>query len=142
MTTFISSVFHTGLFRKIITVKTLNTENYQSRDFQNVVYHFPPSKLTEILGNLSRFQLISNCLNVKYFRQLLEYKADRPHFGKLIRLSIFFLMHFMSFMNYRKSKAICKSSLNSHVYWDTLHHLDSMQEKLSTIKNSRGSVIL
>ena len=38
----------------------------------------------------------------------------------LIRL---FLMHFMSIMNYRKSKTIFLLSLNSHVYLDTLYSL-------------------
>ena len=32
-----------------------------------------------------------------------------------------FLMYFMSFINHQKSKTIFKSSLNSHVYWDTLY---------------------
>ena len=31
-----------------------------------------------------------------------------------------FLMHFMSFVDYLKSKTIFKASLNDHVYWDTL----------------------
>ena len=50
------------------------------------------------------------------------YKESRPHFGKLIRRSIFlFDAHIMSFINFRKSKTIFKSSLNSHVSWDTLY---------------------
>ena len=34
-----------------------------------------------------------------------------------------FLMHFMPFINYRKSKTIFKPSLNSHVYSDTLYEI-------------------
>ena len=46
----------------------------------------------------------------------------------LIRL---FLMHFMSIMNYRKSKTIFLLSLNSHVYLDTLYSLQyTMQGKI------------
>ena len=43
--------------------KTFNTEDCQSQVFQNVVYHFLPSKLTEVLGkelSLSRKLLFSN----------------------------------------------------------------------------------
>ena len=43
----------------------------------------------------------------------------RPLFVKLIGLSNFFFMHFMSFINYLKPKTIFKS----HVYWDTLYIL-------------------
>ena len=33
----------------------------------------------------------------------------------------FFVIHFMSIINNRKSTTILKSSFNSHVYWDTLY---------------------
>ena len=32
-----------------------------------------------------------------------------------------FLMHFILFINNRKSRTIFKLSLNSHVFWDTLY---------------------
>jgi len=34
-----------------------------------------------------------------------------------------FLMHFMLVINFQKSKTIFKSSLKSHVYWDTLYDI-------------------
>ena len=69
MTTSISSLLQAGLFRKynlaVSQIKHLTLKI--TWDFQNVVYHFSPSKWTEILGNLSRVQIIihhQNCLNV------------------------------------------------------------------------------
>ena len=47
----------------------------------------------EILGHFSRFQFIKNLQNssnVSYLRHFERYKKDRPHFGKLIWLKIFF----------------------------------------------------
>jgi len=69
MTTSISPLLQVGLFRMynfaVSQIKHLTPKI--TWDFQNVVYHFSPSKWKEILGNLSRLQIIihhQNCLNV------------------------------------------------------------------------------
>ena len=82
-------------------------ENYQSQDFQNVVYQkFVQIPVIKLLKNL-----ISSSILIKDTKNKANW---------LLTFSLF-LMHFMSFINYRKSKTIFKSSLNSPVYWDTLY---------------------
>ena len=55
------------------------------------------------------------------------------------------LINFLFFINYRKSKTIIKSSLNSHVYWNTLLNilfLDLSQKLiLSWIGSKTGSTL-
>ena len=91
---------------------------------QNEVWHFCD---IEIDGDVKKFvQFIKytpkSHFNVLYLRQFWRYKVGRPHFGKLLtfkRLSL--ELKYCHFNNYRKSKTILKSSLNFHVYWDTLY---------------------
>ena len=55
--------------------------------------NFSPSKLTELSRHLPKFQFIKNqenCSNVQYLRKIERYNEGRPHFGILIRSSIFF----------------------------------------------------
>ena len=54
---------------------------------------------------------------------ILKIQRRQSTFWKAHQTFNLFLMHFMSFINYQKSKMIFKSSLNSHVYWDTLQNL-------------------
>ena len=67
-----------------------------------------PLKLSEILINLSRFELIKskqNLTNVKYLRQVWRYKEGRPHFQNLIRRWAFILTtlcHLPTFRNWRR----------------------------------------
>ena len=115
-----------GLFRKhkfvVSQLKHLTPKTIiQSRDFQmQYIPFFSPSKLKKILGNL----FINT--TVKMFNVSVNFKIQEgtQHFGKHIRRFNLFLMNFMSFINYRKSKTIFKSSLNSHVYWDTLFDMN------------------
>ena len=90
MTTSISSLFHVEFFYLNFVASQLTVK--KSAMWST---NFLPSKLTEILGNLFRFQFIKfenqqNCSNVKYLCQFERYKEGKPYFGKLIRLSICF----------------------------------------------------
>ena len=99
------SLLQARLFRKQsfcnITVQTFHTENYQSWDFQNVVY-------------------LKNRLNVKLvnFKDTIRRQAT---FLKAHQTFNLFVLKLISFINYRKSKTILKSSLSSHVYWNILY---------------------
>ena len=141
MKTSISSLF---IFRKYDFVASLlkhltlttttifhfqNWRRYQKRIWiftTNSYFHIPISlqpdvvnlcyyKLKDIRIRKSEFVVKTKNLSW-YLHQFWKWKNGS------IRLLIFFLKHFVSFFNYRKSKTIFKSFLNSHVYWDTLYH--------------------
>ena len=78
--------------------------------------------MTEILEFFSRFQSIKINKTVQTFNMSVNFKDSKKidHILESLLAAQSFLMHFMSFINYRKSKTIFKSSLNSHAYWDTL----------------------
>ena len=59
-----------------------------------------------------------------YIRLIIKIRI--PHFGKLIILITCFWCILCHFIKNRKSKTILKSSLNSHVYWDTLHSVHEL----------------
>ena len=74
MTTYKSSLFHAGLFRKhnYLVSQLKNTSFGISKTWFAI---FLSLKLTELLGNLSRFHFIKtqrNSSNVKYLRQCLR----------------------------------------------------------------------
>ena len=81
--------------------------------------NFSPSKLTELLRYLPKFPFIKNlenCSNVQYLRKIERYNEGRPHFGILIRSSIFFFDAFYVIYQLSEIKlTIFKSSLNLHV---------------------------
>ena len=98
--------------------------------------NFSPSKLTELLRYLPKFAFIKNlenCSNVQYLRKIERYNEGRPHFGILIRSSIFFLMHFMSFINYRKSNWRYSSRLSICMFNGTPCSLQRIKRSSSFI---------
>ena len=82
----ISSLFRVALLleRKleVTQLKQLTWKNFRFGNSKMRSSNFAPSKLTEILRNLSM-------LNVWYLRQFWRPKEGRPHFEKLIRHIIF-----------------------------------------------------
>ena len=89
-----------------------------------MVYHFFTFRTD---GDIRKFVQIQVKLKLtKLFKCLIfpsilkiHDKEGWPHFKKLIRLKFFFFWC-TRFIDGRKSKTIFKSSLNPHVYWDTL----------------------
>ena len=110
MTTSISPLFLVGFFRYHNFVVS-QLKHLTPRDFQNDFYTI---KINEDIRKFVQIPVYWK--STKLFKCLiLRYKENRPHFGKLIRLSIL-----ISFINFWKYTTIFKSSLNCHVYWDTL----------------------
>ena len=94
---------------------------------------YQPSKLTEILGNLSDPSFLKiNCSNVLYLRHFKDTKKVE-HFLESCLDFKFFLMQY--FINYRKLKTIFMSPLNSHIYWDTQYKTDSSKWLLRNCYN-------
>ena len=89
-------------------VITFITENYQSQD--QVSNIFSPSNLTEILGSPD-FRLLKIIKTVQMSPSILKIQRRQSTFWKAHQTFNLFLMHFMSFINYQKSKMIFKSSL-------------------------------
>ena len=70
-----------------------------------------PLKLTEIIGNLSRFQILKINKTDQMFNISVN-SEDTNMVDPILESSL----EFSSIINYRKSKTIFKSSLDSHVY--------------------------
>ena len=141
MTTSISSLFLAVLSRE------QNLSSISVKTKLLVVVGIPKCGLTFLhLKNWRRCleicldsNLINNTKIVQMFNicKFWRYKEGRPQLGKLIRRTLFHLIHIIYFVDYQKSKTIFTSSLNFHVYWDTLYFLT-----LSNIKVNINKAIL
>ena len=118
MTTSKSSLFHAGLFRKNNFVVYVQLKHLTSNTASSVIFKlwsttFLPSKLTEICPDSSWWKLNKTIrmfnISVKYTKIVDFVLESSLNFQS-------FLLHFMSFNNYRKSKTIFKSSFNSIIF--------------------------
>ena len=83
---------------------------------------FAPSKLrrcSEICPD-SNLLNTNEIFKVLISPSILKIQRRQTTFSKANKTFSFYFVHYLSFITYRKSETIFKSSLDSHVHWDTL----------------------
>jgi len=102
----IFSLFRVTLHFCSVLVKTVKITSLGNSKMWFTI--FAPSRLTEILRNLSRFLFIKQQRNIKYLHKFYRYKEGRPLFKMLRRRSVFLLTHSLTFSH--QSNTILKWS--------------------------------
>ena len=118
--------FYTVCSKIQLLVKKVNNLNYQSLEFQDINSFTisTPSKRTEILRNLLIYKLPPKSFKCLVSLSILNTQRIQTTFRK--KKILFIEIYFMPFFNYWKSKTIFRSSLGSHVYWDNMYKIYSL----------------